>query len=197
MKLHALNLALAVPLLAAGLVGNAAASTTLTGELRFHNSLVHIDFDVASAGNVSMWTDSWQSGLNVDPMLSLFGAQGQLLDWNDDDAAASAERAYDAGLSLWLAAGHYRLTLSASFNGPQGGTLAEGFAYDGETPIPVPDWNQPSYDLNSNNQKGMAWRVNFDGVQQAAVVPEPQRAALLISGLLALGLLLQRQRLKD
>ncbi|MEY4413145.1 MAG: hypothetical protein RIQ53_438 [Pseudomonadota bacterium] len=172
----------------------AAASTTLSGDLGFHNSVVLISFDVADSGAVSLWTDSWQSGLNVDPLLSLFSADGTLIEWNDDDAAASAERAYDAGLSLALAAGSYRLTLTASLNAPVGSTLDQGFAHDAETPVAVPLWNQPSYDLNLNDQKGTFWRVTLDGVQQAAVVPEPQSAVLLAAGLLAVGLRLQRQR---
>jgi hypothetical protein len=201
MNTHLRSIAAATTLALAG-AGAQAAAVTLTGAIVFHNDIVRIDFTLAAAGDVKIWTDSWQSGLNFDPTAALWAQAGadytlvQAVD--DDDTVSPGQGFYDMGFIVpALSAGSYRMTLAAAINNPMGTLLSQGFAYDGETPIVLALWNQPTYDPNLNDQKGGAWRVNFTGVDQAALaVPEP-RSLLLVA--LALGLVplvsrWQRQR---
>lgn len=188
---HTLSLLAALVALNAG-----AADLSFSGQAANHNELVFIDFQVAAGGTVRLWTDSWQSGLNFDPQL--FVAQGGALVLADNDGGSLIDASagfYDAGLQFTAsAAGSYRLVLNASSNDPLGTTLSQGFTYDADAPIRLADWNQPGYDVNANDQKGGFWRVHLSGVEAAAVVPEPVGWALLLPGLLALGLVARRPR---
>ncbi|MEP6504260.1 MAG: DVUA0089 family protein, partial [Betaproteobacteria bacterium] len=152
--------------------GAHAADATFAGQLVFDTDVVRIDFTLASAGNVAFWTDSWQAGLNFDPTLSMFDATGHLIATGDDTADPAALHAgqggYDSDIEQALAAGHYILTLSASGNDPLGATLADGFSLDGTAPILISEWNQPSYDINKNDQKGGFWELRLTGICRGA-----------------------------
>jgi PEP-CTERM motif len=180
--------------LALGTAGAHAADFTLAGQITFHNDVVQLDFTLAAPGtDVKIWTDSWQSGLNFDPIAALWVQSGGnytlLAEVDDDDTVGTGQGFYDTGFSLAnLAAGQYRVTLAASFNGATGTLLSQGFAYDDEAPILLTQWNQPSYDPNANDQKGGFWRVNFAGVDAVSVVPEPSSWLLMALGLGALAL---------
>ncbi len=191
MKQHFLSLALAALSLS-----TQAADLSFSGQAVNHNDKIVIDFSVAAGSTVSLWTDSWQSGLNFDPQLFLASAGAIVAQDNDSGSLLNTAAGYfDAGLQFTAAtAGSYRLVLNASSNDALGTTLGQGFAYDADTPIKLADWNQPGYDVNANDQKGGFWRVHLDGVEQAAVVPEPAAWALLLPGLLALGLIGRRRR---
>ncbi len=178
-------------------IGSAqAAELSLAGNIVNQKDLVQIDFSIASPGAVTLWTDSWQLGVNFDPQLSLYSAAGSLLA-NFDDNFARVATAGDFDASQFfaaLAAGQYHLVLSASSNNPNGNTLASGFSYDADAPIALTDWTQPGVDINSiNQQKGGFWRVNLSGVDQAGVVPEPASLALVLAGLLGLGVARRRR----
>jgi len=169
-----------------------AADFTFSGDITFHNDIVQIDFtlDTAASG-VRIWTDSWLSGLNFDPTAALWRGTGSdfalLATVDDDDTVGPGQGYYDAGFHLdTLAAGHYRVTLAAAVNAPVGAWLSQGFAYDGETPIPVALWNQPTYDPNANDQKGSFWRIHLSSVDTASAVPEAGSAWLLLAGIGAL-----------
>lgn len=174
-----------------------AADLSFSGQAVNHNDKIVIDFQVAAGAQVSLWTDSWQSGLNFDPQLYLASA-GTLVNADNDSGSLVHAGAgyYDAGLQFTAAtAGSYRLVLNASSNDALGTTLPQGFSYDADAPIKLVDWNQPGYDINANDQKGGFWRLNLSGVQQAAVVPEPGSLALMLAGLLGIALIVrQRQR---
>ncbi len=181
---------------AAGLIlacaSASAASFSFSGQIRFHNDVVQVDFSLAApATEVRIWTDSWLGGLNFDPAAGLWRASGGdfslLAEVDDDDTVAAGQGFYDTGFVLpALAAGNYRVTLVAAFNRANGSLLSQGFAYGSETPILLTEWNQPSYDPNANDQKGGFWRLNLSGVTQASVVPEP---ATWLLGALGLALL--------
>ena len=187
---HALTLLAALLSLNAG-----AADLTFSGQAVNHNDKIVIDFQVAAGSSISLWTDSWQSGLNFDPQLYLAQGDAIVLEDNDGGSAINAAAGfYDAGLTFTAsAAGSYRLVLNASSNDRLGSTLSAGFTYDGDTPIRLADWNQPGYDVNANDQKGGFWRLHLSGVETAAVVPEPAGWALMLPGLLVLGLRARRR----
>lgn len=187
------------PLLALALAGALAAPAAqaadlvFDGQLAFHNSLVQIDFTLDATASVQLWTDSWQSGLNFDPQLTLWQA-GQLLAANDDaDPLGAGQGYYDAALALTLDAGSYRVVLHAAGNDAVGSTLAAGFSLAGEAPLPLADWTQPSSDLNAGDQKGSFWQLHLDNVTQAAAVPEPASVALMLAGLLAVATAARRR----
>lgn len=179
-----------VALAAALLTGAAsvhAANFTLSGQITHHNDVVQVDISLAAPGtDVKIWSDSWLSGLNFDPIAAVWARSGSdftmISQVDDDDTVAAGQGFYDTGFSLGsLAAGQYRVTLAASFNGANGTLLSQGFAYDGQAPILLTQWNQPSYDPNANDQKGGFWRLNFGNVDGVSVVPEP--SALVLMGL--------------
>ncbi len=176
---------LAGALLSLSTLSTQAAVITLSNTMNFHNQVVQVDFKMASAGtNIRIWTDSWLAGINFDPAAALWLKSGddysRLAEVDDDDTIAAGQGFYDTGFLLpTLAAGDYRLTLVAALNASNGTLLSQGFAYDGEVPIPLALWNQPSYDPNANDQKGGFWRLNLDGVGSVNLVSSPSTAWLL------------------
>ena len=189
--------ALLATALAAGAAGAQAADFSFNGHISQHNDVVQIDFSVDTPTTVKLWTDSWQGGLNVDPLLTLFNANGSLVAGgsnDDNDSIGTGQGYYDAGLSLLLA-GSYRLTLTAASNEAVGPLLANGFSYSADAPIALADWTQPSSDINKGDQKGGFWQLHLDGVTMAAAVPEPASYAMLLVGLLAVGFMAGRRKL--
>lgn len=172
-----------------------AAEFDFSGQIAHHKDRVTVDFTVDDViSPVAIWTDSWQSGLNFDPQLSLW-RDGVLLAANDDrDNVGAGQGYYDAAITRNLLAGSYRLVLSASGNDALGNTLAAGFTYDGDAAIALADWTQPGSDINAGDQKGGAWSVHLMGVTQAAAVPEPTTYALMFAGLAAVLWLARRNR---
>lgn len=195
----AVRATVAALLAATGLAAH-AGDFTLSGQLAHHNDVVRITFDVADSGNdVSLFTDSWQNGLNFDPALFVWtqiGSDWVLIDQNDDvDTPSGAQGWYDSGLTLSQpAAGRYMVTLVATFNAPNAIQLSEGFSYDGETPIALSDWTQPTADINYGDQKGGLWQLHIDGVQAVAAVPEPATWLLMALGAAALMPAARRRR---
>lgn len=189
---------LAAVALALAALGAQAADFTISGNLGYNTDVVQIDFTLASASTVTLWTDSWAAGLNFDPTLSVFDASSQLLVTGDDTTDPAAllpgQGGYDSQITLALASGHYLLSLSASGNDPLGSSFGDGFSLTGTTPIKIADWNQPSYDINKNDQKGSFWRVHLDGVATIAAVPEPSKWAMLLAGLSGVVVVSRRQR---
>ncbi|MDI1257911.1 DVUA0089 family protein [Aquabacterium sp.] len=175
-----------------------AANFSFAGDIAHHTDVVRVAFTLdADSSQVRLWTDSWTHGLNFDPTLTLWLKDGSAYtlvgDNDDDDTIDPAQGFYDAGLSLEnLTAGQYLVTLGAAPNYANGAQLSQGFALDGDTPILISQWNQPSYNINANDQKGTFWRLNLSGVDSAATVPEPATAALILAGLSSM--LLSRRR---
>ena len=187
----ALRATVAALLAATGLAAH-AGDFTLSGQLAHHNDVVRITFDVAAGGSdVSLFTDSWQNGLNFDPALAVWrqtGSEWTLIGQNDDaDQLTGAQGWYDSGLTLTQpAAGRYMVTLVAASNAANGSQLSQGFSYDAEAPIALGQWTQPSSDINANDQKGGLWQLHINGVQSVAAVPEPSTWLLMALGAAAL-----------
>jgi hypothetical protein len=174
-----------------------AADFTFSGNILYHNDVVRIDFTLDNnATDVRVWTDSFRSGENFDPITAVWRLpDGALVGENDDDdTIAPGQTYYDSGLVFpSLPAGNYAFTITPYDNfAPD--NLAEPFGYAGETPIPIAEWCQPASD-DCNDQKGTFWQVHLTGVDGAIPpIPEPASYALLAAGLLMVGVAARRRR---
>jgi hypothetical protein len=155
-----------------------AAAFTFEGNIVNHNDVVTVNFSLNNdANNVRVWTDSFLNGANFDPITAVWNATtGALIGQNDDDGSiAPGQTIWDSGLVFdFLAAGDYFFTVATFPNFANGGNIADGFAFDGDTPIALTG--------------GTYWRVNLDGVDGADVsaVPVPAAVWLFGSGLMGL-----------
>lgn len=175
-----------------------AADFTFDGNITYHNDVVRIDFTLNDdATDVKVWTDSFMDATNFDPITALWNAAtGELLMQNDDnDGIAPGQTYYDSGFALpTLAAGDYFFTVATYPNFALGSNIADGFTYDGVTPILLSNWDQPASHFNM----GTYWRVNLEGVDSAAgpsPVPLPGAVWLLGSGLLGVFGMSKRKKL--
>ena len=190
----------------AALAGNAqAALFNFTGNITYNTDVVQINFSLLNdATNVRVWTDSFKSGLNFDPITALWNlTTGARIaeDDDNDDVNPATQTYYDSGFTLAsLAAGEYAFTVAAYANFA-GDSLSDPFAYEtnGVTPVAIPDWCQPASD-NCQNQKGTFWSVWLDGVDNASNpddpgndVPEPGTMLLAGLGLSALAFVGRRK----
>lgn len=165
-----------------------AATFSFSGNIVNHNDIVTINFSLLNnATNVSVWTDSFQDGANFDPITALWDSAGNLIAQNDDNPTVGPGQTYwDSGFFLpTLSAGNYFLTIASYSNFASGPHISNGFAYDGQTPIPI-----------QNHWNGGAgyWHVILDGVDAASSVPEPSAFMLIGSGLA--GLFFMKRRMQ-
>jgi len=203
MQQHSLSRALLGATLVLATAGAQAADFQFTGDLVNNTDRIHITFNLASASDVGLWTDSWNSGQNFDPVSALWVKSGSdyalLLEVDDDGSVAPGQGDFDTGMSFTgLAAGQYLYTVGPTFLEPfaSGQLLSQGFTQDGTAPMAITLWNQPGYDINNNDQKGTFYRIQLSGVDSAAVtvVPEPGSVAMMLAGLGLVGAALRRRR---
>ena len=177
--------------------GVASAGTFhFTGNIANHNDVITTSFTLdADATDVRVWTDSFQSATNFDPITALWNAStGELIAQNDDNASVNpaTQTWFDSGFSLAsLAAGDYLFTVATFANFAPGPNIANGFAYDNDAPIPLAVWCQPA----SHCDMGTYWSVWLDGVDRADPPnPTPEPASLALFGLALAGLALRHKR---
>lgn len=203
MQMHPLAHAALSAALSIGAAGAQAADFNFTGNLVNNTDRVEVLFDIASPGNVRLWTDSWNAGQNFDPISTLWVRSGNdfalVQEVDDDSSIANGQGDFDTGHAIdGLPAGSYLLTVGPTFLVPfaSGLLYSEGFTQDGTPPTPIAIWNQPGYDINNNDQKGTFYSIHISGVDSASVsaVPEPETFAMLLAGLGLVGVLARRRR---
>jgi hypothetical protein len=181
-----------------------AADFGFSGNIANHNDVIQINFSLASAAtNVAVWTDSFMSAVNFDPITSVWSQSGSdysLVGQNDDNASIRPGQTYfDSGLTFAsLAAGNYLFTIGTYANFANGSLLSQGFSYDGQTPISLSTWCQPA----SHCGMGTFYNVHLSGVDSAenntpgtpvSAVPEPETYAMLLAGLGFIGFMARRR----
>lgn len=188
------KLALAASVLAAGSAH--AALFNFTGNIQNHNDVVFINFTLnADATNVRVWTDSFMSATNFDPITALWRADGSLIAQDDDNASINpaTQTWFDSGFSLAsLTAGDYIFSVATFNNFASGSNLSDGFSFDGQTPIALADWTQPA----NHTGMGSYWSVWLDGVDSAdgPDTEVPVTAPLALLGFAFAGLFAARRR---
>ncbi|OAI29136.1 MULTISPECIES: DVUA0089 family protein [Methylomonas] len=185
-----------------------AADFDFAGNFSRDNSVVRFDFSIANPGNVTLFTSSWLKG-GFDPILTLWDAGGQLLAEQDDGNGGGVAFSngvplsygeFDSYLTANLVAGDYIATLTQYDNFAVSSALADGFLRDADpwfTQVfgcgnaqfcegSLVDGNGDLVDANRTS----AWDFHIVGVNaaQAATVPEPPTAMLLLASAMFFGL---------
>ena len=155
------------------------------GYIDYHNEVDYYYFNLSTSSTlVEIWTDSYDSGAHFDPITALWdGPTGNLIAENDDEASIrpADQTSWDSGISLSsLSAGDYFFTITPYNNWASGSNIADGFAFDGQAPIPIEQWwiNAPGY-----------YHLIFSGVN-SVIVPVPvDNVVVPVPGAVLLGML--------
>lgn len=136
----------------------AHAEQTFDGHIAYHNDVAFHSIVLTAPGTLRVWTDSYISGANFDPIIAVW-RNGQLLAQNDDNPNFSGDQTfYDAGLGLFnLGVGTYVVSVSAYGNFANGNNLGAGFNYDLQTPISLDTWCQPASHCNMGKHFSLHW----------------------------------------
>ena len=103
MSLHTkLRLTLVALALSSSIGTVAAADFTFNGNIQNHNDVIRINFTLThDATNVKVWTDSFNSGANFDPITAVWQLpSGNKVGENDDNpGVAPGQTFWDSGLT--------------------------------------------------------------------------------------------------
>lgn len=182
-----------------------SADFDFSGYMPYHNTVLLFGISVAAPSDVTLFSSSWDDG-NFDPMLGFWTSAGDLIAFQDDGlnigTTSSNGFPYDHG--TWdsyyavpgLAAGSYLVTLTTFANFNNGATLSAGFAYDGQTPIPISGWDQPA---NPTGHDGSYYAFHILNVNEATHTPPsvPVAGALWLLGSGLVGLVGLRRKVKS
>jgi hypothetical protein len=185
-----IELAAATVIFAASTVASHASTPAQTfdlhysGNITFHNDVAEIPFTIPVAANgVRVWTDSFHSGKNFDPILAVWNmSTGKLVAQNDDNSnIGPGQTFFDSGLSFGnLGAGPYMMTITQFSNFANSDSLSSGFNFDHETPRSL--------------SRGTYWEAHISG--SVAQIPEPEAYAMLLAGIGLLSFVARRKQKK-
>ena len=170
-----------------------AVPLSFSGTFTADDNLRTFNFSVTGPGTVTIETFSYAGGTDpvrgavaaggFDPVFGLFTASGTLVGVGDDGATRLdpvTGAAFDAFVSMTLAAGNYFVALAEYDNYPIGPTFASGFTRTGAGNFTSTFGCSAGRfcDINAFSRTG-----NFDvaitGTTVAAAVPEPSTFALM------------------
>lgn len=164
-----------------------AQGESLDTGIAYHNDIVYHTITLTETANLLAWTDSYLDGTNFDPIVAIWHDGVRLAENDDAPWVAPGQTRYDSGFGLFgLSAGTYVFTIAAYDNFANDSLLSSGFKFDGEQPIPLSEWCEPS----NHCGMGPAVRLNWT----VTPVPEPSTWALLAAGLALAGAAARRQR---
>jgi len=196
-----------------------SANFSFTGTFNRDDNVQFFGFGLSSPASVTIRTFAYNGGTNsagtvipgggFDTTVSLFNlSTGALLGFNDDGSVPPLTInpvtgfAGDSLLTLNLAAGTYRVTLTEFDNVPNG-NFSAGFFEQGRgnftpgltgcpaTAFCAVSLNAPGFSLRNGN-----WALDILGVTGTfALTPEPASYLLFAFGLAGLGLLRQRKQI--
>lgn len=158
-----------------------AGLINFTGYLDSYESYTLTEFTVDSAQTVRMWTDSFNGGINFDPITSLWAADGSWIATNDDDSSINpaTQTSFDSGLSLFLDVGTYYFSVANFDNFPATTNILTGTPYDVGAAI-----------CSSCDYGTLYYSQWIDGAASAEQistgVPEPSTLAIFALGLIGL-----------
>jgi len=174
------NLA-ATGILAAAMISASAGAATFTGTFNKDNSKAAFIFKTDGTTPVSITTSGYAGG-GFDPVLSLYDANGDAVDYNDDGPGLGS----DAQLTGIWAAGKYKVYVTQYDNfGPA--SLGLPFNFDGQ-----PHFAGDFKDFFGNQRTG-DYSVSIEGAVLSAAVPESSTWAMLIAGFGMIGGTLRRR----
>jgi hypothetical protein len=173
----------------------AAADFDLSGTFVYQNDVLVVPFTLDNAGTVTLFTDSFLNGQNFDPGLSLYDSSGWFIAFDDDSGGyRGVGTAYDAYISLGLAAGNYFLGLGVSPNYPHI-NVTDVTAYTSQVVPKNLLSSGTDFSLHLQGVSGVGNLSSSSGVTAVAnPVPEPETCAMLLAGLGLMGLAAKRRR---
>ncbi|QGZ41890.1 putative secreted protein with PEP-CTERM sorting signal [Pseudoduganella flava] len=158
----------------------AASADSVDSHLVYHNDVFYHSIVVQETSHLTVWTDSYLDGGNLDPILAVW-RNGERLGENDDNPSiAPGQTMYDSGLRLHdLMPGTYLFTVTMYDNFSNSTSIADGWRYDNDAPIALADMGIGPY-------ISVRWTVT--------PVPEPSTWAMLAAGALTVGAFVRRRR---